>query len=690
MNRLLTFLLLASLSTLLTVTAFGTIYRSPTGNWIDVSNTIAVTTNWDTVMIPAGTWTWTNSELPMSGITLQGAGTNLTYIVDAMPSASIARLINCTTTTNALSRITGITFEDLGAGQVNNHGKIEMDARTGGAWRIDHCLFQNLESFSVYVHGNIGLIDHCVFILKVTAMQQYGITLTDGYGDLSWATPPTYGTTNALYVEACYFTNTVYGSASSSIYDGVAGARCVFRFDTIDNTFWANHGTDTSDRYRGFRQFELYGNTFTDNQSFYTPLDFRSGTGMCFSNTFTGYTYFDTIEIYRFAQPDFPWGQSNGTNQWDTNSLAVYSGTNFATLIGSLNDRNANWTVNQWSAPGTAYVAFDAGAGNIGSTYAPAMYSSLIFSNDATTLGMIGAKDFQIVYTNGDTYIIYQVLVSLDQFGRGSGDRIVDIGNYPNYVTSNTVTGGVGWPHESLEPTYSWSNSFNGTISGISSGYGSVLMQGRDYYTNTAAPGYAPLIFPHPLESLTNGSPPVNYPPLWGLLWAIAPLPINSTNVTVTNFSFELPNQAGGETDYTGKTTNGWTYASDSACILCANGNFWSAATAAPNGVQAISLLPLGGTYADATTTIVVNNTLTYTLNFYAAKPVNTSTPSNLEIDLDGASQATFSTGAFGATWVAYMCSLNIAAGSHTLKFHTTPYLGFSGLCLDAVSLTYP
>jgi hypothetical protein len=98
----------------------------------------------------------------------------------------------------------------------------------------------------------------------------------------------------------------------------------------------------------------------------------------------------------------------------------------------------------------------------------------------------------------GDQYQIHKVLIALDQPGRGQGDLIS--GDPPTPVA---------WPHQRLEPCYSWNNihapggehiNFNPAQSTADT-----VRQGRDYFNDTPMPGYTPYTYPHPL---TRSQPP--------------------------------------------------------------------------------------------------------------------------------------------------------------------------------------
>jgi hypothetical protein len=58
----------------------------------------------------------------------------------------------------------------------------------------------------------------------------------------------------------------------------------------------------------------------------------------------------------------------------------------------------------------------------------------------------------------------------------------------------------VKWPNQVTEPCYSWNNTVleDGTAQNLSSTEPSIK-EGRDFFNETAKPGYRPFIYPHPL-----------------------------------------------------------------------------------------------------------------------------------------------------------------------------------------------
>jgi hypothetical protein len=135
-------------------------------------------------------------------------------------------------------------------------------------------------------------------------------------------------------------------------------------------------------------------------------------------------------------------------------------------------------------------------------------YNSRILSNTNDTITVdhsgctLGAKTPDIVFNTGNRFEIRRPLVVLDQCGRGQGDLLAQI------PPVNTTTHSMAWPRQALEPIYAWNNTLNGKANyGPIQSANALVQQDRDFYTNTAMPGYKPYTYPHPLTLL---APPSN------------------------------------------------------------------------------------------------------------------------------------------------------------------------------------
>jgi hypothetical protein len=144
-------------------------------------------------------------------------------------------------------------------------------------------------------------------------------------GDLSWESPLLPGTANATYIEDNHFDYTP-GVVLDGAYDSYAGARLVFRFNTVKSTNMGGHGLD-SGGLRSTLQQEVYRNTLTNlGSSVYTWFQTRGGLHLIFDNTISGsggsYNDYMWISNYRSSCDTGEcgtWGNCDGTSIQDQN-----------------------------------------------------------------------------------------------------------------------------------------------------------------------------------------------------------------------------------------------------------------------------------------------------------------------------------------------------------------------------------
>ena len=481
----------------------------------DVSAAVAQASPGDTVTVPAGTAVWTNALSIYKDIQLVGAGIGQTILIDEEIRIpwSFAFLMAWHPVPSGSVRLSGFTFQGGIPKSSPQSGAIYFGGFCSDV-RIDHCRLENLHNEGIWIEGAVfGVIDHCEFYQtnweNAVTVENGGIGGDPGnggfgYGDKSWATPVLWGQTNDfVYIEDCSF----YNPAGPAVDDFAKGSRVVFRYNSCTNTYFQNHGTESSQRNRGGRAFEVYGNTFVVNNGMgqpNTPMFFRSGSGVIFSNSFSGYSQFWSLANFRSVDAFDPWGSANGQNPWDSNNPTMfYSGTHTdSQATGHLTASNATWTVNQWVG-GYELQNTSLGGTNRGSY-------SLIYSNDAHNIYYLASVYLGYMkFTSGQTYAIYKTYAQLDQIGRGQGDLVGD-SSPGNGVPINTVTGQPGWPNEASDPIYQWHNTYNGIENyqyGPSVAAYDIVLN-RDYFDNTPKPGYVPLVYPHPLVSgvgLTGG-----------------------------------------------------------------------------------------------------------------------------------------------------------------------------------------
>jgi hypothetical protein len=253
----------------------------------DVQTAIGQAQDGDTVLVPAGHCTWSDTLRlePMPAIMLQGAGIDQTVITDATPAGGWGNsLFWINGVEDKPFRIAGFTFTDQG--EVDPNGLIHILGNNKN-WRVDHCKFDDISQRGVRTRGaTYGVIDHCTFVIPDDGnVQTIGVV---GDGDASWERPLSLGTADAVYAEDCTFD---FVTKNDGPFDAYGGARYVFRYNTVTNTTPGHHGRD-SGNYRSTHSFEIYGNeiisTYQPGTNIYTALHFRGGTGVVFDNTVTG------------------------------------------------------------------------------------------------------------------------------------------------------------------------------------------------------------------------------------------------------------------------------------------------------------------------------------------------------------------------------------------------------------------
>lgn len=343
-----------------TLTAFGATIVSDSASYTDVATAVASASNGDTVTIPAGTATWTTGFELDKAITLQGAGVGQTIIKDGIADGS--RFWDVALVANLTTRITGIEFQDDGAGagyipRIKVSGS-NIDNRR---LRVDNCKFSSLSYAAMDLYTVLGVIDNCEFICKA-AGQQVWVAFVHGtswgyaadsanWGDGAWVAADQFGTDQFLYFEDCTF-NSLYGTTLTMI-DAFAGARYAVRYCEINKGHLDTHGAESS-RTRGGRAFEIYMNTFTGDGSLSTPTYYRSGVGVIWSNSIAEFSTSAVLSLLDNRLRDHLFGPAwgaDGRNPWDKNNAGNPFETGTATSAGTLTvtDAAQSWTVNEWA-----------------------------------------------------------------------------------------------------------------------------------------------------------------------------------------------------------------------------------------------------------------------------------------------------------------------------------------------------
>jgi hypothetical protein len=456
----------------------------------EVTNAVSAAQDGDIVDIPAGACTWTANLKISTGITLRGAGIGKTVITDEGPAATstLTGLISLSTIAGKVYRITGMTF--VGGSVDRGIAAVILVSGTSKAWRVDHVNFDRVRAQAIRtVRDTYGVVDHNQFLVRPG---KFSFTLYHDawggaqYGDRSWSDASSLGTERAIFIEDNTFQSDTPGT-NAILLDVLNGARYVFRHNQVTDGNLASHGTESSGRQRGLRQFEIYENVMHQTAAGGARAAFiRSGTGVIWGNTLTGvYTSMATFINYR-SSDSFLFGRCDGTSVWDRNIAGVDgSGVHTGPLGTVLIDNTASWMANEWH---DGYTIHNKTTGR----------ASLIKANTSTSITP-GASAFAtpaaMSFNTGEAYEIRQAYPCLDQVGWVRGTLLSGNPALPQ-----------GWPNQTLEPVYEWNNTLNGYKAKMES-LDTHIQANREFYNDTEKPGYTPFTYPHPLtQGLTQGS----------------------------------------------------------------------------------------------------------------------------------------------------------------------------------------
>ena len=272
----------------------------------DVSAAVASAPRGATVVVPAGSATWSSSLSITKGINLQGAGYGNTiitasggnHLVDIVPDSTVVA-------NDEIVRVEGFTFDGGGASQMFIDVECVGTTQTKAFKNlvIGKNLFRNSSTAAnpyatVLCHGQIrgcvysNIFDRCDFPFRSLGL--------DAQNDLNFY-PLTFGSADSLFFEG----NTVQFSSSFSGPDaGVTqtgwGGRLVFRYNTWnmanattqytthDVHGYQNFGNGWSSGQSGTEISEYYGNSYLNISGGGEMMSYRGGWMLEFNNTWTG------------------------------------------------------------------------------------------------------------------------------------------------------------------------------------------------------------------------------------------------------------------------------------------------------------------------------------------------------------------------------------------------------------------
>ncbi len=305
----------------------------------------------DTVLIPAGTCSWTSSiswNAP-ANVSVIGAGNlsvtgggDATVIVDNVSGGQ--PLISLNTNGSGTFRFAGITIRG-GSGSVKEGGMIAVRGASTKT-RIDHVHIdkstyspQNTGKFMVIGGMVRGVIDNSLFdagneIAWIHFVNGEGA----GNGDTTWTQPTGFGTADFMYVEDSRLVAGRGGSLPprGTFSDCHTGGKFVIRYSsTLNGNVGQTHPTGHAGDDRGCRGYELYGVTATADHAGREPsFAFsynNSGPAMNWGNSvdnvYKNIIYFNvcmTGTSCGYSPPYGGWGLCDGSGSWHGNQSNGY------------------------------------------------------------------------------------------------------------------------------------------------------------------------------------------------------------------------------------------------------------------------------------------------------------------------------------------------------------------------------
>ncbi|HEU0209503.1 MAG TPA: hypothetical protein VFQ78_11050 [Candidatus Udaeobacter sp.] len=224
-------------------------------SFADVSAAVTAAADGDTVVVPAGTATWSSTLVISKGITIQGAGATSTIIYNgntttrgsASESTPIFKLIN---SSPGVRRITGIGMKTtvIQNGLNNKAGVGVVCNGYNNKSRVDHCRFDDLYC-AVWTENSNGLTDHNLYYNCGQVWRHSGIASVQQYAWDHFRNYPgnaDYGSTNMMIHED----ETVELTGDSGVTDEVEANSWVIRY--CDITYREAHGPyAAADSYGG-------------------------------------------------------------------------------------------------------------------------------------------------------------------------------------------------------------------------------------------------------------------------------------------------------------------------------------------------------------------------------------------------------------------------------------------------------
>lgn len=273
----------------------------------------------DTLVIPAGSWTWSAGVVVDKALTIRGTSTPAPASPGKGPGQSSTIITRGWSDGNtgffALKpksdvpvRVSGFKLAQPN-GSTSNHAAIVIQGPQTGAplkqIRIDNCYFDQGCQTVWWQGGAYGLVDHCHFKDIWICVIIYG-GFTGDLGDGAWARKDYQaGSLNFPFTEDCTFEYSISSNPGSpwvTYHD--MGGRSVLRHCEIDarnapngitgpcdfhgnQSIWKSSAVSTGKNYRGTIRFEFYGNEVKLGNNIYQIMDARGGSCIVHDNNFS-------------------------------------------------------------------------------------------------------------------------------------------------------------------------------------------------------------------------------------------------------------------------------------------------------------------------------------------------------------------------------------------------------------------
>jgi hypothetical protein len=278
-----------------------TIYAK-TGYPSDLQTAINKARTGDTVVVPAGRFSFTGSVMSPDGIYIRGAGRDSTFLIKADNTSNFMIFVD--NTTGSPFKFSGITMQGrLDALQGSNRTTKATSVTDGGLYiRGAATNFQIFNSrFTKFLRAGIefqgdagtrqgpqrGVIYGNEFIDNWYPTLGYGVAV-DGSAS-TWSRSVTLGTANAVFVEDNLFQRNRHCVTATN------GAIFVARYNRVQDTYQLSQSFDahglTGAWPRGTRAVEIYKNTTTNSTTTWAGAGIRGGSGVIWGNSFSGVSH---------------------------------------------------------------------------------------------------------------------------------------------------------------------------------------------------------------------------------------------------------------------------------------------------------------------------------------------------------------------------------------------------------------